>query len=201
MNVLFLVVVVGAEGRRKKYVKNVFYFFSSSRSNKTYQIAPINHSLWRIIEILKETYVIEIIRPYYKNKNKELIKIPKIYFIDNGVRNYFINNFNKPRLRDDSGFLFEGIILSELIKYGHKNIKFWQNKNVQEVDFILEQQSKIIPIEVKFKKEIKTSDFTGTNAFINTYKQTKKTFLVNLNIQKKEKKTFFIIPYTIGKQI
>ena len=44
------------------------------------------------IEILKENHLIHIHRPFYSNKNKELVKIPKIYFIDNGVRNYFIHN-------------------------------------------------------------------------------------------------------------
>ena len=45
------------------------------------------------LEILKETYLISIIKPFFTNKNKELVKIPKIYFIDSGVRNYFIKNF------------------------------------------------------------------------------------------------------------
>ncbi|HII29662.1 TPA: ATP-binding protein, partial [Candidatus Woesearchaeota archaeon] len=47
------------------------------------------------IEILKETYLLAILRPFFTNKNKELVKIPKLYFLDNGVRNYFINNFNE----------------------------------------------------------------------------------------------------------
>src|SRR3989344_5263789 len=61
------------------------------------------------LEILKETFIIEILKPFYTNKNKEIVKIPKIYFLDNGVRNYFIKNFNEMNIREDSGFLFEGI--------------------------------------------------------------------------------------------
>src|SRR3989344_1079387 len=41
------------------------------------------------LEILSETFIIKIIKPFYTNKNKEIVKIPKIYFMDNGVRNYW----------------------------------------------------------------------------------------------------------------
>lgn len=166
------------------------------------KIASLNfNDVKRYIEILKETYLIQFIKPFYKNKNKELAKIPKIYFIDNGVRNYFVNNFNELKLRDDAGFLFEGFILSELIKSGIKEIKFWQDKNLEEVDFIIEKDGKIIPLEVKFKNELKTSDFSGLNVFINSYKQVKEVFLVSLNSQKKDKKINLILPYLIGKEI
>ena len=43
--------------------------------------------------LLEETFLINIIRPFFTNKNKEISKSPKIYFCDNGVRNFFINNF------------------------------------------------------------------------------------------------------------
>src|SRR3989344_5568135 len=101
----------------------------------------------RYLEILSETYLIREIRPFFTNKNKELVKIPKIYFIDNGVRNYFINNFNDLKLRDDCGFLFEGFILAELIKAKVKNINFWNDKNLEEVDFVIEKNGILIPME------------------------------------------------------
>ena len=106
----------------------------------------------KYLEILEETYLIKTLRPYYTNKNKEIVKIPKIYFIDNGVRNFFINNFNSLHLRNDSGFLFEGFVISELLKNGEKNLKFWQDKNDNEIDIIIEKE-KIIPIEVKLDRK------------------------------------------------
>ena len=86
------------------------------------QVCSLNYKeVLNYLEVLEETFLIKTVRPYYKNKNKELTKIPKIYFIDSGVRNYFIKNFNKLNLRTDSGYLFEGFIVSELIK--NKKIK------------------------------------------------------------------------------
>jgi len=150
----------------------------------------------RYIEILNETYLISILRPFYTNKNKELVKIPKIYFLDNGVRNFFINNFNNLSLRDDAGFLFEGFIISEFIKRGIKNLKFWQDKNSNEIDIIAENE---IPIEVKFKQKIKSEDLRGIDNFTKEYPKTKKSYLINLSIQKKSGKTDFLLPYSLTK--
>ncbi|MEK6915407.1 MAG: ATP-binding protein [Nanoarchaeota archaeon] len=181
--------------------KKLIEFLSVNNGQKIkYEEASkiINHSLKGvkdIIEILEETFIIKVVKPYYTNKNKEIVKIPKIYFIDNGVRNYFLRNFNDLSLRNDSGFLFEGFILSELIKCNRDNIKFWQDKNGNEVDFLLEDE--LIPIEVKFKNEINSSDFKGIRKFIEEYPKAKNPSIINLNVQKVEKGIELILPYSI----
>jgi len=148
------------------------------------------------LEILKETFIIEILKPFYTNKNKEIVKIPKIYFLDNGVRNYFIKNFNEMNIREDSGFLFEGIVLSELIKNNMVEIKFWQDKNETEVDFILERNG-LTAIEVKYKKELKSNDYNGLKRFKEEYPKTKQLILINLDYQKRTKNIDLILPYSI----
>jgi len=166
------------------------------------KISSLNfNEIKRYLEILSETYFIKEIRPFFTNKNKELVKIPKIYFVDNGVRNYFINNFNDLRLREDSGFLFEGFVLSELIKKEIKIIRFWNDKNLEEVDFVLEQDGEIIPVEVKFKEDLKSVDFSGLNTFLNSYKKIKKLYLISLNKQKNEKKILLRLPYLVGGEL
>lgn len=158
------------------------------------QVCSLNYKeVLNYLEILEETFLIKIVRPYYKNKNKELTKIPKIYFIDSGVRNYFINNFNKLSLRTDSGYLFEGFIVSELIKRGRDKVKFWQNKNKQEVDLILEEAN-LISIEIKFKENLKSEDEIGLKVFFQEYAP-KKSYLINLSVQGIKSKINFVLPY------
>jgi len=152
------------------------------------------------IEILKETYLIFELRPFFTNKNKELVKIPKIYFIDNGVRNFFFNNFNDLNLRNDAGYLFEGYLLGELIKYGLKNIKFWQDKNRHEVDFIIDFVSRQIPIEVKFKKKLKNDDFIGMKSFLEDY-EAKNKYIINIGIQKTIKGISLKLPFNFSADI
>lgn len=123
------------------------------------------------IEILKETFIVFVQRPWFTNKNKELSKLPKIYFIDNGVRNFFINNFTNIELRSDASFLFEGFIISECIKNGIPSdaLKYWRTKNKQEVDIIIDYGINLKIIEIKYKDKIKKSDFTGLLAFKRYY--------------------------------
>lgn len=153
------------------------------------------------LELLKETYLISIIRPYYTNKNKELVKIPKIYFIDNGVRNYFINNFNALKKRDDFGFLLESATISELEKNGINNIKFWQDKNKNEVDIIIDDISKQTIIEVKAKQKLKSDDNTGINAFLREYPKTKDSYILNLGIKNKKDDIKKILFFNIINEI
>ncbi len=151
------------------------------------------------LEILKETFLVYELRPFFTNKNKELIKIPKVYFIDPGVRNYFLNNFNELNIRNDSGFLFEGFVLSELIKSGTDRIKYWQDKNKREVDLIIDKVSEQIPIEVKYKGVIKSNDFSGLIAYKKQYTKTARSFLVAPSSQYYSDKyeTNVILPFLV----
>jgi len=148
------------------------------------------------IEIIKETHLIILLRPFFTNKNKELVKIPKPYFIDNGVRNFFIKNFNLISLREDKGFLFEGFVISELLKSGINAdlLKFWQDKNKHEVDVIIEQGQNKIPLEIKYKNKLKKEDYIGLNAFLNEYKS-KKAYIVNIGEQNTRNKIKQILPF------
>jgi len=156
-----------------------------------------SHSVKKYIEILEETYLIKVVRPYHTNKNKELIKIPKIYFIDSGVSNFFCNNFNNIALRNDGGYLLESFILSELIKGNLDTIYFWQDKNRNEVDFIIKRGDTLIPLEVKNKINLKQDDFRGLVLFAENYPNTKNKYLINRSIQKKQHEIFLVLPYAM----
>ena len=133
------------------------------------------------IEILKETFLITVVRPYFSNKNKEIAKMPKIYFMDNGVRNYFCNNFNEPSKRNDIGALFEAYCISEIIKNGEdvNHVKYYRTKMGSEVDIILDRVSEVLPIECKYTKSLGSQDVTGLKTFMKNYK-IDKGYLVNL---------------------
>ena len=89
--------------------------------------------------------------------------------------------------------------MSELIKKGFENIRFWQDKNGNEVDLIVEQGVDLIPIEVKFKQNLKSEDFKGIDYFLKSYPLTRKSYIVNLSSQKVSSKTNFILPYSLVK--
>ena len=154
------------------------------------------------IELLKETFLIAEVKPFFTNKNKELVKIPKVYFLDPGVANFFINNFNGFELRKDAPFLFENYVLSELIKGGIEpdTIKFWQDKNQTEIDFVIEGSKALTAIEVKFKQSLTSDDLSAFNMFRRDYSGVG-CFLVSLSSQKTFKKIKTVLPYKVTHSI
>lgn len=109
----------------------------------------------KYIAVLEHTFVIKLIYPFFKNYKKEITKTPKIYFLDLGLRNFIINNFNDVDLRNDVGELFENFYLLELLNkdvYGFNKINFWRTTNQTEIDFIITEPEQVKAVEVKFRK-------------------------------------------------
>ncbi|HED05568.1 MAG TPA: ATP-binding protein [Ignavibacteria bacterium] len=141
-------------------------------------------TLKNYISLLEETYLLKIIKPFYSNKKKEVVKSPKVYFLDNGVRNFFLKNYSSLEKRIDKGVIWESYVFQEIIKNTEElPINFWRTKQGQEVDFIIGGQ-KILPVEVKYKGTGKTRDFGNTLAFMRFY-NIKKGIILSKNMNKK----------------
>lgn len=127
-------------------------------SNQTGQLINYNElgnlsgynylTLKKYLNILEKTFVCQRIHPFFSNKRKEIVKNPKIFFFDTGLRNYAVQNFSKLDLRVDKGQLNENFIFCQLIKKGIIP-NFWRNKNKEEVDFVIGIHGGQIVIESK----------------------------------------------------
>jgi predicted AAA+ superfamily ATPase len=107
-----------------------------------------SHDLIKYLNILEKTFVCIRSQPYHTNKRSELIKVPKIFFMDAGFRNVILKNFQEIINRTDKGALYENFVAAEIFKAGF-DVKYWRTKAGAEVDFIIESQGEVIPIEVK----------------------------------------------------
>ena len=96
-------------------------------------------SVKKYITILEQTYIIHRAIPYFTNKLKEMVKSPKIYFLDPGIRNYMIDDFRKYDVRLDKGGLLEALT-ARCLEQTQKPLYFWRDKFGHEVDFL-----KILP--------------------------------------------------------
>ena len=105
---------------------------------------------------MEATYQIIILRPYFANIGKRLVKTPKIYFADVGTLCHLVG------LRDPAhaatgpmgGAILETAVISEIFKaYLHRGVQpqiyFWRTSSGDEVDVVIEHESKLIPVEVK----------------------------------------------------
>ena len=137
----------------------------------------------KYLSILESTFIIKRIYPFHKNYKKEITKTPKLYFMDLGLRNFVINNFNELALRNDQGDLFENFYLLELLKsdfHSLNRINFWRTTNQTEIDFIIMEENKTRAIEVKWEKSTRPKSFRTLERYypeIETDVITRKAFV------------------------
>lgn len=124
------------------------------------------------LNVLEETYILRLVRPFYRNLRTELRKNPKIYFLDIGLRNYMINNFGSLNERVDKGTIIENFVFNSLfdIVKDFGKINYWRTLSKAEVDFILTLGNELVPIEVKFTEIKKPKVSRSYRSFIKSYK-------------------------------
>jgi predicted AAA+ superfamily ATPase len=108
------------------------------------------------LSILLASFQVHLLQPYYSNINKRLIKTPKLYFLDTGLCSYLTGWASPETLEAGamSGAIFETYVFSEILKsYWHRGIEpaifYYRDKDKKEIDFIIEQDLTVHPIEVK----------------------------------------------------
>jgi hypothetical protein len=103
------------------------------------------------LNILEKTFIIKLIKPFFTNKRTELTKNPKNYFIDLGLRDYLLADFRSIQKRNDAGAMMENYAYNMLSNLNiAPDLKYWRTKSRAEVDFVIEKEQKIYPIEVKY---------------------------------------------------
>ena len=108
------------------------------------------------LSVLEATYQVIVLRPYFANVGKRLVKTPKVYFTDVGTLCYLAG------LRDPEhaaagpmgGAILETAVLSEIVRtLTHRGmdpqVHFWRTRAGTEVDFVVETATGPVPIEVK----------------------------------------------------
>jgi hypothetical protein len=123
------------------------------------------------IDVLEKSFVVFRLKSYSTNERKEVSKMKKILFWDNGIRNALIDDFRPLEQRNDVGQLWENFMISERMKQNHylqKNIKpyFWRSLQQQEVDYVETENKKIRAFEMKWNSHKKNY---VTKAFTNLY--------------------------------
>jgi len=105
----------------------------------------------KYLSILENSFLITMLSPFSKSIKVEIKKTNKIYWHDNGIRNYIIGDLSFTSERVDMGVLLENAIFNGIWKKKGETegLYYWRTKDGAEVDFIYQTQGKLIPIEVK----------------------------------------------------
>lgn len=131
------------------------------------------HTVAKYLDLLEKTFVIKKVRGFSRNLRKEISKNNRYYFLDNGIRNSIVNNFNPVNMRSDMGQLWENFLFSERLKKQtylkhYLNRYFWRTYDHQEIDLIEESGGQLSGYEFKWGK----GKTRAPKIWENTYKNT-----------------------------
>jgi predicted AAA+ superfamily ATPase len=120
-----------------------------------------NDTVENYLSVLQKCFHIVLVKPFFRNLRKELIKMPKVFFLDTGLRNCLLNNLQPLSVRADKGELWENTVFRILAdKYGTDAVHYWRTSAGNEVDFVLPDIDEPRAIEVKFDiNQIRTTRY------------------------------------------
>lgn len=129
-------------------------------NNLSKELKIDNSTVEKYIQLLEDSFIIFRLKALSRNHSKELKKGRKIYFVDNGVVNALLGNFNLPENRSDIGGLWENYVISEMYKkYSYENrwanFYFWRTQDQQEIDLVIEENQVFHAFEIKWNKNAK----------------------------------------------
>ena len=108
------------------------------------------------LSILEASYVSYLIYPYSVNINKQMVKMPKMYFYDTGVLCHLlgIRSIDDLKVHFAYGCIFENFVLNEILKsqcnHGErKNIYFLRDAKGHEIDCLMPSKDGNFLYEVK----------------------------------------------------
>jgi predicted AAA+ superfamily ATPase len=101
----------------------------------------------RYLFLLEQTYILRLVRPFYRNLRSEITKAPKVFFYDTGLMQML---WLKRLQTELLGSVFETSLFAELVKQTRvEDVTYWRTKDKKEIDFVLRRPEGPLPLEVK----------------------------------------------------
>lgn len=117
------------------------------------------------VTILQRSGIIYILRPYYNNINRRLVKTPKCYFLDTGLAAYLTRwpTYETLMNGNASGAFFETFVVGEILKSYYNcgkepNIYYYRDIDKKEIDLLMVGSNQVFPIEIKKSKTPSEAD-------------------------------------------
>lgn len=127
---------------------------------------PVN-TIRRWLEALQRSYLIELVPAYSRNASERVIKSPKIYSVDCALA------LAAAREAVPTGFHLETLVAGDLLVWrdgaASRDLHHWRLSSGQEVDFVLEESNRLVPVEVKATKDVGVADSRHLRTFRERY--------------------------------
>jgi predicted AAA+ superfamily ATPase len=114
------------------------------------------HTIQRHLTVLEQTFLLRLLRPYFRNVGKRLVKAPKVYLRDTGLMHHLLNISSTEELQSHpaSGaswetFVIEDVLRREQLEHPGSQAFFWRTAAGAEVDLVIERGNQRFGIEIK----------------------------------------------------
>ena len=125
----------------------------------------------RYLDLLEKSFVLFRISGFSRNLRKEVSKTMRYYFVDNGIRNAVIHNFQPINQRSDRGALWENFFVNERRRrHAYTNTgtqhHFWRTYDKQEIDLVeVGSNGSLEAFECKWQNKKHRSPSAWTKAY------------------------------------
>lgn len=122
----------------------------------------------RYLNLLETSYLLVRVPAYSVNRTKRLIKSPKLYWSDTGLAMH-LSQEDEPR-----GAHLENLVLQDLLAWrdsrsSRADVLHWRTTTNEEVDFVVETEGALLPIEVKATRRPRLRDVAHLHRFRREY--------------------------------
>jgi hypothetical protein len=117
------------------------------------------------LSVLKASYVVFELAPFFESVQKRVIKSPKIYFTDVGLAAFLLGIHTAEQASRDPlrGSLYENLVIVDIVKSAlnrgiRPEIYFFRDSHGNEIDLLVREQGLLTPVEIKSAATF-TTDF------------------------------------------
>ena len=174
-------------------------------SNIATQLEVTVDTVKRYSMLLEKTFIIKNLTTYSKNIRNEILKTPKVYFTDLGIRNSLIglNSVSQLERLNQYGMVFENAIVARLTAMlpsaGYEGrLHYWRTKTKEEVDIVVYTPERLLPIEVKSDKKIQSRHLKGLRSFLQKENESIGVLVgrfEDVDILEEDKIKIYMLPY------
>lgn len=139
----------------------------------------------RYINLLEISYMVRRLPTYRVNRNKRLMKAPKVMWNDPGLAAFLCGYETPEELKTGSNV--EGIFESMIYMHLHAETQlmtpaselfYWRTSTNNEVDFVIKRGSKLVAVEVKLSSSVHYADLNNLRVFMEEYPETVASFVL-----------------------
>lgn len=131
----------------------------------------------RYLNLLETSYLLVRLPAFAPNRTKRLIKTPKFYWGDTGLACHMAG------VSTPEGAHLENLVLHDLLAWRDARLEradlfYWRTAHGEEVDLVIEDRDRLIPIEIKASPRPQLRDAKHLRSFMEEYGKKARTALL-----------------------